>query len=609
MSRPQGPGPRGGGRRGVAIFVVFGALGILFLLAIGVATLTRHEGRLTGAFVEGQIAFQLAEAGVEQALFVLKKDLETNRELARAMVSIEPVDLTFPASATSELGALAPPGGGAQVEISARYEPIFEVGDTGRTGNLTIHSQGTYHTPQGLRAVRKVGATFRVVGEDLSPVAPDHGLMIRDRFHHQFFAPSLSLDSRDFVVRGGDLHIENGMSIELVENVINDEFRPMGELGLLDLGYDTWNVFNIFSGGVNFTHSRNMTFGKRNITRKYYDFNGLDDLFGPGPAYTAIEEEYMPQVRRAPLRNAFDDAAINLRTAEEYKRLASTIIEPATNANPDGNPRHNSLFRNVTFQGPLGFRNTTYPRVLPLYGWGDWRRMTGTTVPNPSRDMDTSAAIQMDGVTFVRGDVLLEGYYEGIGTLVVQGTVFIGDTVQGVNPLQTGYHSFMNLVVLEDPLRDGGAQRGRHRTGKVVYRPHHDADWSMGGIPKGRNPKPLLDMAIYAKNGFEVDRTSILDSRFDVEIEFNLVTDFFEWQRLPNDMIINGTDPESLWQTADEARRFGVSPFFVPQISTDMVQWVEETPDPYVAPSEDPLPEPTEVPTGVVGTGGEGLGD
>jgi hypothetical protein len=567
----------------MALFVLLGTFVVLFILAFGVATLSRNEVRLTSAFVEGEIAFQIAEAGLEQGLFLLKKDLESNRALARAMVDVEPTDLNFEAADLVELGALAPPGGETEVEVWGRYEPVDEVGTTGRVGSLILHSRGKYLTPQGETAIRQLRVAFKVSGEDLSPVAPDHGLLIRDRRSMEYYVEGLTLDARDFQVYGGAVYVNGGIGIELTESIINKEFRPMGELGLLDLGYDAWNLVTLFQGGINLTHSRRLEVGHPNakLTRKYFDFQGLDDLFGPGPAWRATEEKYLSQVRRAPGGEYYyDDERINLRSPEEYKRLASTVIEPRLGRHLDGDARQNVLFRDVLFPGPLGFRNTVYPKVLPLYGWGDWRRLRRLPYSNPTRRNDLSAAIQLDGITYVRGDVFLEGWYEGVGTLVVEGNVYVGGDVVGLPPTVTGYQSFLNLVVMQDPVREGvmaGTPKDR-RTGKIIYRPHHDTDFDSRGLLGGRDTTPFLDVAIYSQNGLEVDRTSIFDKFFNMEIEFNFAADLWEFGRLPNDVRINGTDPKDVFRFDPAMRRFGVSPFFVPVISSEAESWEEETP-------------------------------
>lgn len=577
-------------RRGMALFVMLGTFVVLFLLAFGVATLNRQEVRLTASFVEGEVAFQVAEAGLEQGIFLLKKDLQSNRELARAMVDVNPTEIRFSEDDLSELARLAPPGGAVRAEVWGRYEPSEEVGTTGRIGRMVLHSRGEYRNAQGQTAVRQLRVGYRVTGEDLSPVAPDHGLLIRDKRRLEYYVEGFTLDARDFQVYGGDVYLEGGMGIELTEHIINQEFRPMGELGLLDLGYDAWNLVTLFQGGVNLTHSRKLEVGHPNakLTRKYFDFQGLDDLFGPGPAWQATEERYMPQVRHVS-PGTYDDESINLRSPEDYKRLATTVIEPVMAWSPGGDSRHNQLFQDVFFDGPLGFRQTIYPKVLPLYGWGDWRRLVRLPFSNVTRRHDMSAAIPLDGVTFVRGDVFLEGWYQGVGTLVVQGNVYVGGDVVGVPPTVTGYQSFLNLVVLEDPAREGatGGTRFERRSGKMVYRPHHDNDFDSRGLAGGRDLNPFLDVAVFAQNGLEVDRTSVFDKFFNMEIEFNFAANLWEFGRLPNDVRINGTDPRDIFAFDPAVRRFGVSPFFVPVIATEVDSWDEETPRGMPAPAED----------------------
>lgn len=571
-------------RRGIALFLMFGLFVVLFLLAFGVASLNRQEVRLTGAFVEGSVAFQIAEAGIEQALFILKEDLEFDRELAKAMVELDSLELRFPAETLTELSALAPPGGLVKAQVWGRYEPLEEVGATGRIGQLVLHSKGKYTNPAGHTAIRQIRVTVPVKGEDLGPVAPEHGLMVRDRRTSNFYVPGFTLDIRDLSVLGGKVYMAGGLTAELTEHLINKRFRPLGDLGLLDIGYNPWNILTLFQGGVDFTHSQlevGLTQGR--LTRKYFDFQGLDKLFGPGPAWMETEEPYRSPVKRTFGEEFYDDERINLRSAEQYRRLASTVVDPKSPNNPRGRPEQNRLFRTVRFGGPLGLRGTSYERVLPLYGWGDWRRMAQMPFQNANRKMDMSAAIQVDGITFVRGDVFLEGWYEGVGTLVVQGNVFLGGDVPGVPPALTGYKSFLNLVVLEDPARETSSrprllQNGSRRTGKVLYRPHHDTDFDRRGLLSGRDLDPALDMAIYARNGMEVDRTSLFDKFFNMKIQYNLATDFFELGRLPTDLQIDGLDPKEVFRVNRQMRKYGVSPFFVPILSGAFESWREETP-------------------------------
>lgn len=551
---------------------------VVFLLAFGLLGIVRNESRITASFVDGKVAYQLAEAGVEQALFALKTDLKSNRALVDALLAEAPTTFEFDSVVTDQLADIVSEGKG-EVRLRCDYEP--DEGNStndGKVGRLTIHSLGIFHTPQGFKAKRQLRVVTRVVGTDLSIVAPEHGLFIRDPRKIAYTVPGWTWDARDFAVMGGSIYFESGMACELTEYIMSKEFRPMGEVGFLDMGYDAWNFATLFSGGVNFTHSRVMEYGPhgQSITRKYFNFEGLSALFTPHPLYRPVEESYMPQVRSA-TRDWDDNDKINLRSAQRYKELATTVVDPKTSYNPEGRAEDWQYFTDVTFTGPLGRRNTTYWKCLPLYGWGDWRNVPPQFKPNPTRRDDISNAIKIDGITYVRGDVFLEGWYDGIGTLVVQGNVYVGGDVVGLSKYTTGYPSLMNLVVLEDPNREEyGGNRYNRRTGRVVYKPHHDMDYDSSHLNLLRNTSPFLDMAIYAQNGMAVDNTSILDTFFNMEIEFNFASEVFDWNLFPNDTRINGTDPWDLF--GEEVRRQGRKAFMSPTLASEVLRFEEETP-------------------------------
>ena len=562
-------------RRGIALFIVMGVILVVFLLAFGMIGIVRNEVRLTANLMDGMVAFYLAEAGLEQAMFVLKRDLHQDDKFIDAMIYNQALDIKFSAAALDEVAAILPFGKG-EVKLEARYEPD-EDQDFGkaRLGRLVIHSQGVYNTPQGFTAKKQIRAVVKVTGINLGIVAPEHGLFIRDPRPQLYEAPNFTLDARDFAVMGGNIFLNGGMRCELTTHIIRKEFRPMGELGLLDLGYDAFNLATWFSGGVNFTHSPVIEYSRASnpVTRKYFNFEGLGALLGPGAAWRAVEEPYMPgRTRRA--TRFHSDESINLMTAEQYKELATTKVDPYKHYNPDGDPRDNFLFKTIVFSDIVGARSTAYPNVLPLYGWGDWRRVPAVFYQNPTRKQDLSQAIAVDGITYVRGDVFLEGWYKGIGTLVVQGNVYLGGDVLGLPPPVTGYQSLLNIVCLEDPKREGvsGGKYNRN-TGKVIYMPHHDRDWDKLHLHLMRELSPTLDIAIYAKNGMEVDRSSIFNKFFNMDIEFNFVSEIFDWQKLPNDMVIYGSDPQVILQ------REGVDPqkaFLQPVIGTEYLSWTEE---------------------------------
>jgi len=256
--------------------------------------------------------------------------------------------------------------------------------------------------------------------------------------------------------------------------------------------------------------------------------------------------------------------------------LATTVVNPYKSYNKDGDAKDNHLFRSVVFSDAIGARSTGYNNVLPLYGYGDWRKVPAPFYDNPTRRDDLSQAIPIDGVTYVRGDVFLEGWYKGLGTLVVEGNVYVGGDVMGLPPTLTGYHSLLNLIVLEDPGRESSTQGlYRKNTGKIIYKPHHDRDWDKLHLNLLREMNPVLDIAVYAKNGMDVDRTSLFDDFFNMQIEFNFATENFDQQKLPNDLTIFGTDPQVILKRegmdASEA-------FVYPVIGTEYLSWKIETP-------------------------------
>lgn len=575
------------------MFLVVGMIFISFAIAFYVSTMVQAESRLTATFIDGVVALQLAEAGVDQALYYLKKETATNAQLRSAFENGEASVITFDSvpQFASELAHLVSGEGTGRARVEARFEPLKvqeleDIKDKVRLGHLIIQSQGVYTNPQKGVTKRQVRAVSKVLGANNLIVAPEHGYFSRDPRPQVYHVPSLPLDARDFSVKGGKIYLENGMDVELTEYLMGKEFRPLREVGFMDLGYDSFNFFTMFNGGVNFTHSTEIGYWQNpmhalGVVKRYFKFRP-EGVFGPGNAWEPVEEPYrttfaqgQPVMRK--VSSPPTDQSINLFELEQYRKMAGLVIEPATGANPGGNPQDNRYFRDVFFPGPLDFRNTVYRNVLPLYGWGDWRRVPPWLSTNPTRRDDVSNALNIDGVTFVKGDVFLEGWYHGIGTLVVQGNVYVGGKVMGLPPQLTGGPSLLNLVILEDPSRETfGGDIWSKATGRVIYKPHHDQDFDRRHLSVLRELSPYFDGAIYAKNGMVVDKTSFLDQLFNMEIEFNLVTGLFDWNSLPNDVFISGTDPNDILfgRGAESRRKKGFNPSF----SMDIVSWQQEEP-------------------------------
>jgi len=572
------------GTRGlVLVLIVLAMIFVSFAVAFLLSTVVRQETRLTATFIDGVVALNLAEAGVDQALFCLKREKVSNSSLRAALQQGQRVELTFTEPFFEELKSLAPPDGKGEVRARAFFEPIegSAVRDLDptkvRLGTLTIQSEGIYTNPQKGVVSKQVRVVTRVLGSNLMVVAPDYGFFCRDPRVQVYHVPSLTLDARDFEVRGGKVYMENGMDVELTENLMDSEFRPMREVGFMDMGYDAFNFFTLFNGGVNFTHSPEVAFWKNGVQKRYYKFQGFGAIFGPEPAYQPVCEPYRKGNIVRQVSSPPSDESINLYKAAEYRQFATLVVEPVTSTNPGGNQDDTRFFTNVFFPGPLNTRNTLYRNVLPLYGWGDWRRVPPWVSRNPTRRDDISNAVNIDGVTFVRGDVFIEGWYHGIGSLVVQGNVYLGGKVLGLPPVLTGGPNLLNIVALEDPEREVfGNDIYNKVTGRVIYKPHHDQDYDRLHLKTLRELSPYFDGALYAKNGFETDRSSFLDLLFNLEVEFNLVTEVFDWQRIPNDVCIYGTDPKDIvfGRDADRYNRRGFNPAF----AIDIESWEEEAP-------------------------------
>jgi len=112
-------------------------------------------------------------------------------------------------------------------------------------------------------------------------------------------------------------------------------------------------------GGVDFLESENVEYERYGIFRQF-------KIFG-----NPQKEKYSSKVY--PSSGFYDDKRIKLRSLEFYKTLAKIRMEP-TYHNPQGNPRDNRYFKDIVFEGEGGFNSVKYNRVLPLYGYGDWRR-------------------------------------------------------------------------------------------------------------------------------------------------------------------------------------------------------------------------------------------
>jgi hypothetical protein len=192
-----------GGRTGdIIVPIVLGAIFIAFAIALFASTMVRQESKLTSTFIDGVIALNLAEAGVDQAFYYLKKANAGSKALRDALETGTRCELSFTEPFFEELRMLAPPEGRGNVKVKAIYEPsgpsVTRDLDPSkvRLGLLTVQAQGTYTNPQKGTVAKQVKVRTKVLGANILVVAPDHGFFCRDPRLQYYHVPSLTLDAR-----------------------------------------------------------------------------------------------------------------------------------------------------------------------------------------------------------------------------------------------------------------------------------------------------------------------------------------------------------------------------------------------------------------------------
>jgi tetratricopeptide (TPR) repeat protein len=77
------------------------------------------------------------------------------------------------------------------------------------------------------------------------------------------------------------------------------------------------------------------------------------------------------------------------------------------------------------------------------------------------------------------------------------------------------------------------------KTGKIIYKPHHDSDWSRFGVTHPfRNLSPRLEGAFHAEGGLELQTDSSMKKLCNMDIVGNLSVDYFDRRDMPNDIRI-----------------------------------------------------------------------
>lgn len=527
-------------RSGLALFFIMAMIIVISIIVYGMIFFMRGEVHLTENYVDSVCALLMAESGVEETLFTLKTQMNDPNNPVYKMItkneegSID-IDLSRLEGKVSNVPAIIP-GGAAKARVTWQRNPaatqaLIDAGlppDVAREGYLTIHSRGTFHNTHRQVEVKKVMKALRVQapypGNAVGMVAPDHGLYLNAAHQDSFrILPFDFWDPWGFTVKNGKVFMRDGTRIDLPKWLMLTSMRKELEHPWLDMGIG-WTGWN---GGGNFANADSIEYVNSPVTRQYYKWMGLFHW----PWWEKVSNElYTSTTKKV---EKYEDKEVNLYSADVYRRLANRLVDPQKF------PSHAKYFTNVNFTEAFGKDMVSYNNVIPLYGWGDWRKVPNKYsryFGNPTKAHDTSHAVEVNGLTFIKGDVYLEGWVKGKGLLVVEGNVYVGGDILSL-PDDSGAASSLGIIALRNKEVDGSLENPS--TGKIIYKPHHDTDWSRMGITHPfRNVSPRLEGCLYAEGGLELDTDSKLKKLINMEIIGNFSTNFFDRRKMPNDISI-----------------------------------------------------------------------
>ncbi|MCJ8347682.1 hypothetical protein MJH12_19265 [bacterium] len=560
-----------------------GSKGFVFPLVIVLAAITfvgmsavlffaQTESKLTNKFVDYMLAERIADSGVEQALFYLKSDKVLNAALIDLMREEKDGELSLPDVLKTEIAMLGNGKGINGIEITVNYIYVPSPYPDGGvyTGDIQITSTGIYTNSLNQTVKRQIEAIYGVRALYLGIVAPKHALFIREKENLNYNFED-DINPSEMKILNGDVYIKNGITAELSDYIIRK---------MIDKNELTWDEYyyidhppssyGLDKGGIDFLDSQQIEYEKFGIFRKF-------NVFGQ-----PVKEKYSQNVYRS--QGYYTDQVIKLQGLEFYKSMAKLVLEPRKYSR-GGKVSHDRYFKDVIFEGENGLNTSKYNKVLPLYGYGDWRNAP-VVDPNRygprSREYDMSKPINIDGISFIRGDVFIEGWYEGLGILVVQGNVYLGGSVRALDKEQSGHPSLLNIIVYEDPQREGGYTTTNHasfkKTGHVIMQPHDDNDWSESGGEKA-DTNMKIDPSIYTQNGLQINKDSFRDNNydlgsFDMSFKHNFVTDTVNMNFLPHDIIIYGKNPDDEFRNGDVN---GLEDFLQAEFNVVMKSWVVKT--------------------------------
>lgn len=532
-------------RRGVALSFILGVVSFISILLFGMIYRMRGETVLSGNYVDATAALILAEAGAEEALFNMRTQLNNPDYPLYKLVANEDsgslmVDTERLAKGDTNVAPLLQKSDikvqvDWQLDKAATQNLISQGVPPGvaRQGYITINSMGKHNnTKKQIEMKKLLKAVLMKTSEDketLGVVAPAHSffadMVKKDSFEIAKFD---ILDPWGFTVKGGKAYFKNGAVVDLPKWLMLTKLSNQLEHPWIDMGIG-WTGWN---GGADFSETQ-LEYTDSPVKRHYNKWQGPFSF----PWWQGnSSEKYHAETTQV---GEYSDKDLNIYPASVYKSLATRVIDPKEN------PKHGKYFTNVKFQEAFGRNEVNYTNVLPMYGWGDWRNVPNkfsSIFSNPTKAHDFSRAVEVNGITYVKGDVFIEGWVKGQGLLVVEGNVYVGGDILTTLD-ENGNESALGIIALRDKTHDTSSDNPR--TGRIIYEPHHDSDWSRYGITHPfRNLSPRLEGAFYAEGGMELKTDSSMKKLINMDIIGNLAVGYFNRKKMPNDVRVTYFD----WQ-------------------------------------------------------------
>lgn len=533
-------------RRGLALFFTICTIGLVCLIVYGMMHFMRGEVHLSENYVDGTIALLLAESGVEESLFCIKSQMSSKDNAIYNLITTQDsgkidVDLTMLTKGENKVEPIMKGGDiKANVTWEINQKTTQELASQGisrdlaREGTLTINSMGVFNnTKKQVEVKKKVKAVLLkggVNGNSIGMIAPKHALFLDEATRDSFKIGTFDFwDPWEFIIKGGKTYMKNGVIVDLPKWLMLTKMKNELEHPWLDLGIG-WTGW---TGGANLTET-DIEYSYDPVTREYYKWQGVFTY----PWWEQSSSElYHSKTKKV---EEYPQQEVKAYPASVYKKIANRVIDP------EDNPTTGKYFQDVTFVEAFERNKVTYNKVLPLYGWGDWRNVSNKYnkyFGNPNKAHDTSHAVEINGITYVKGDVFLEGWVKGQGLLVVEGNVYIGGDVLTL-PDDKGCESCLGVIALRN---ETDTSDDEPRTGKIIYEPHHDSDWSRFGLTTPfRNLSPRLEGSFHAEGGMELKTDSSMKKLCNMDIVGNLSVGRFDRKKMPNDVRITYFDWQSI---------------------------------------------------------------